>query len=446
MPVRLQPALASLAIVPFFLSCGDFDAPSPRSGAFSPPDDLATLRQPVNPPCTVSVEGIGAVHIEDEYVAGVVACENGNASMEALKAQAVQARGYLYYVLSTGRTEIRNSQADQVFRCTYTTPGPRHFEAARATRGEYLRYDGQLTAPFYVAGAIPASADSGPTAEACQGPGGNDPTDTEKWVTYNQGLAGCDINMTPLGWIPGDGDCNRNPQNRGCASQNGQACLANRGWFYHEMFPYYYGDDIELSLAGGECGGASTAPPNYDAYCEGHSQDSYCVDPTSRVLCSGNIHTAVEDCLAGCLNGECLEPPEDDEPTFCEEKSVDGWYCAGPTIRVQCTAQSHSDTEVCSLGCEENECVEVAAPSDDPLDPADEEPPLDEEFDREPDDLSGRANRPPGYLITTSPGIQGGCAQTGGSPLPAHAALFLTLLGLLISFRKADRRHHRAPE
>ena len=392
-------------------------------------EDLRILRQPVTPPCTVNVEDIGAVHIEDEYVAGVVACENGNAPMEALKAQAIQARGYLYYVLSTGRTEIRNSEADQVFRCSYTTAGPRHYEAARATRGQYLRWNGELIAPFYVAGSIPANQSDGLAEDACLGPGGNDPTDTEKWVTYNLGRSSCDIDMTPLGWIPDDGDCNRNPQNRGCASQNGQACLGRRGWFHYQMFPYYYGDDIEIAMAGGSCGGASSAPPNYDAYCIRHDQDSYCIDPTSRVLCNGDVHSEVQNCPEGCFQGQCLSL-ETEDPNFCEEIGADGWYCYGPTTRVHCVDQALAATEVCTLGCENNLCVlpqegdlDDDPENDDPLIPGDNQ------------------DRPPAnsILLTVSPGIDGGCSQTSSAPTPLFA--LLALLGALALRR--DRRRAR---
>ena len=47
---------------------------------------------------TVNVQGIGPVPTESDYVPHVVACENGAASFEALKAQAVAARSYAYPV------------------------------------------------------------------------------------------------------------------------------------------------------------------------------------------------------------------------------------------------------------------------------------------------------------------------------------------------------------
>ena len=423
-----------LAAALLFMGCGVEHGPLPRSGGTEPVEDLRILRQSVTPPCTVNVEGVGAVHIEDEYVAGVVACENGNAPMEALKAQAIQARGYLYYVLSTGRTTIRNSEADQVFSCSYTTPGPRHYEAARATRGQYLRWEGQLIAPFYVAGAIPANQNDGSAEEACVGAGGNDPTSTERWVTYNLGRSGCDIDMTPLGWVPDDGNCNRNPQNRGCASQNGQTCLARRGWFHHQMFPYYYGDDVQIALAGGSCGGGSSEPPNYDAYCMRHNEDSYCIDPTARVICNGDVHTEVQDCPGGCFLGECLSI-ETDIPNFCEEKGADGWYCYGPTVRVHCVDEGLAGTEVCTLGCADDLCIVPEETDDDEEGPS---PAPSPPQDHSPPDSDSPADPSSSILLTVSPGIDGGCSQTSGSPSPLFA--LVALLGTLALRRRTQRR------
>lgn len=449
----------------------DFES-LPRQGAAGPPpEDLRQLQLPLSAPCTINVTGYGSVNIEDDYIANVVACENGNAPMEALKAQAIQARGYLYYVmLVTGKTSIGNSQSDQVYKCSYTTAGPRHYEAARATRGQYLAWKGNIIAPFYVAGAIPANQNQGSPEQACNGAGGSDPTSTQKWVTYNLGKSECNIDLTPLGWIPSNGNCAGNPQNRGCASQNGQACLANRGWFYDQMQPYYYGDDITIAQATGTCGGASTASPNYDAYCMGHERASYCVDATERVLCSNNKSTRVEACPGGCLLGECLAVPVAD---YCEGKS-DGWHCMDAQTRGRCEAGKLGATETCTAGCEANQC---AAPENTDPDPEDEnsdepgggdendgdenqnpgEDPEDEEEegdDNAPGETPGPgadednslSDVPIGSLLTPSQGIGGGCAQTGGSGAPPLSFLGFLAAALFISSRKGGRRHRQDRE
>ncbi|MEO0588008.1 MAG: SpoIID/LytB domain-containing protein, partial [Planctomycetota bacterium] len=54
--------------------------------------------------------------LEDNYLPNVVLRENGAASFEALKAQAVAARSFTYHLVqNTSATFIRNSQADQVY-------------------------------------------------------------------------------------------------------------------------------------------------------------------------------------------------------------------------------------------------------------------------------------------------------------------------------------------
>ncbi|MBA2665152.1 MAG: SpoIID/LytB domain-containing protein [Bradymonadaceae bacterium] len=242
------------------------------------PDELRefhTVALPLVAPCTVNVEGFGEVDIEEDYIANVVACENGNAPPEALKAQALQARSFLYYKLFVAKvTTIRNSQADQVYKCSYTTASERHFEAARATRGQFASWNNHIVATFYVAGARPANPDSGEPIVACNGAGGADTTNTERWVTYNWGKSGCGIKMTPLGWVPAD--CNSNPHNRGCASQNGQACLANRGMGYEDMMRNYYGADIVLERSTGACGGPFVPPYEptvHDTFCASSGVD-----------------------------------------------------------------------------------------------------------------------------------------------------------------------------
>src|SRR5215212_3679172 len=80
------------------------------------------------------------VSVEDNYIPNVVFRENGAASYQALKVQAVAARGYLYYKLSQtpngGKaTSIRDGTADQVYSKAPTAP----FTRATAT-GSQLNY------------------------------------------------------------------------------------------------------------------------------------------------------------------------------------------------------------------------------------------------------------------------------------------------------------------
>ena len=201
-------------------------------------EPVGGARLPLDAFCVATVQGIGDVEVETDYLAHVVNCENGAAGFEALKAQAVSARSYLYYKLGRGGS-IMDGTGDQVYTCG-REPGPEHFRAVEETSGEVLQYAGTQVAAFYVAGARQEPPD-------CRG-GADDPTSTEHYVTYNEGLSGDGITQTMLGWVdPG------NYANRGCMSQNGSHCLAGLGWRHDDILRFYYGEDIELVRAEGAC-------------------------------------------------------------------------------------------------------------------------------------------------------------------------------------------------
>lgn len=208
------------------------------SGCVTSDDGVGAARAPLSAICTAEVEGSGSVDVETEYLARVVNCENGGAAFEALKAQAVAARSYLYYkMLRSG--SIADGTGDQVFSCG-REPREEHYRAVAETSGIVLQYAGTQVAAFYVAG-------SRQTPPECRG-GDDDPTGTEHFVTYNRGLAGDDLVQTTLGWVnPG------NHANRGCLAQNGSHCLATAGWPFEDILHFYYGEDIELVYAEGPC-------------------------------------------------------------------------------------------------------------------------------------------------------------------------------------------------
>jgi len=199
--------------------------------------------------CDVEVRGVGTVDAETDYLPHVVQCENGGADLEALKAQAVAARSYMYYKMETSGS-LADGTSDQVYSCG-ADPLPIHRQAVDETAGEVLRYGGVTVCAFFVAGANPGDR------ATCIATGADpDPTDTEQWVTYNEGRSGDGIEQTPLGWVdPG------NLRNRGCQSQWGARCLDERGAPYDDILRFYYGDDIGLERATGPCVGADPCVP-----------------------------------------------------------------------------------------------------------------------------------------------------------------------------------------
>jgi hypothetical protein len=188
--------------------------------------------------CEVSLPTKSDIDIELDYLPNVLACENEWGSLESLKAQAITARSYLYYKLERGES-LTDGEGDQVYSCG-RTPAAKHFQAVEETSGLVLRYRGTQVAAFFVAGAKQ-------TSSTCTG-GTEDPTRTERYVTYNQGLSGNDIEQTRLGFRH-----ERNFANRGCMSQHGANCHAVQGRSVEEIIRFYYGADIEVATAVGEC-------------------------------------------------------------------------------------------------------------------------------------------------------------------------------------------------
>ncbi len=242
---RAGVCLATMALL-LSVGCGMED--EPPQGLVLEEDTEVRLQQ-LSPFCTVQLEGYGAVDVEEDYLPSVVACENGNAPMEALKAQAIAARTYALFMSEDLGRPLFTDERHQVYDCSYAQPEERHYEAVRATAGQVLTHGDHVIAPFYVAGAVPRDAscvgEAAPNT-VCDGAGTQD---TERCVTYNEGLMGNEIHRSPQGH-PG------NPANRGTMSQNGSSCLSDQGWDYERILRFYYGDDARARVAeGSQCAG-----------------------------------------------------------------------------------------------------------------------------------------------------------------------------------------------
>jgi hypothetical protein len=173
----------------------------------------------------------GWLDFEREYLPRVVTGENGRAHAEALKAQAIASRTYVLRAMQDdpklGRTvPIANSQKFQVFAKTAL---PTCIAAVESTRGMVAKFGGRLIIANYVAGAI---WDNGTPSR--------DSTNTEKWVTYNEGKSGSDVQPTRL-------SNTKRSDNRGCMSQNGADWLARAGRTYEQILRFFYGADLEIT-------------------------------------------------------------------------------------------------------------------------------------------------------------------------------------------------------
>lgn len=274
--------LSVLMVVVLVAACQDREIPRTQ-----------THRTAVTAYCTATVNGVGQVDVETDYLPNVVRCENGAASLEALKAQAVAARSYLYYKMELSGS-INDGTSDQVYSCS-GGPTALHYQAVNETAGQVLTYSGVTVCAFYVAGAIPS-------ASSCVATGSdNDYSNTEHYVTYNWNQSGANVEQTTLGWVnPG------NLYNRGCKSQNGAHCLSNAGWGYQDILRFFYGMDIGIETAVGPCVTPTECTP-------ADSESEACVPcGTQTRTCDG---AGTWGAWSACSStGECTPGATENEP------------------------------------------------------------------------------------------------------------------------------------
>lgn len=215
--------------------------------------------------CQINVNG-SLKDTETDYIPHVIQCENGGADIEALKAQAIAARSVAYYSMASSG-KICDGQGCQVYTCG-AAPKQIHYDAANATAGQYLSYNGWITYGFFVAG------DNQQPASCIDTDNGN-VAGTEKFVTFNEGKTVYGVDQTTLGFVfPEDLKTNGYGQNRGCMSQWGARCLeANKGYDVGKILRFYYGDDIQVLQAQGPCV-PEPPPPNKPA--EGNFESIDC--------------------------------------------------------------------------------------------------------------------------------------------------------------------------
>ena len=167
---------------------------------------------------------VKTLNLENEYLPVVVACENGAAPSESMKAQAVASRTFAMYKINHPRGsnfDVWDNESDQVYNPSKTVTD-KHRQSVTDTTGIVLRYTGKIICAFYVSG-------SGSTA---------------KYVTYKEGKSGDDITQTTLVWCTDPPS--KNPYNRDCMGQVQANDLdSEKGYNYQQILRYFYGDDIE---------------------------------------------------------------------------------------------------------------------------------------------------------------------------------------------------------
>lgn len=110
----------------------------------------AELNKNYPAPATITVQGIGAVSFEDNYLLGIHEVPESwgdNGGFEALKAQAVAARSYALSVTNNGASSICTTEACQVYKPTLKSG--KWAEAVRATRGWVMTKGGTPAKTYY---------------------------------------------------------------------------------------------------------------------------------------------------------------------------------------------------------------------------------------------------------------------------------------------------------
>jgi hypothetical protein len=207
------------------------------------------------------VTDVGVLHLEEDYIPGVVDCELGWATSApaALEAQAIAARTYLAGYLAANGPDARVPIGPH-FQCWRATNRKRSIRAAETTRGLVMRHRGALVNGNYASGASALDRDCRPLPPYAFGYALESWDDvrgawrkgerfdgwawTEIFPTDNAGRAGADVAATVQGGAAAG------TTNRGAFGQYRAKCLAERKKLDREaILRAFYGDDIELGSA-----------------------------------------------------------------------------------------------------------------------------------------------------------------------------------------------------
>ncbi len=232
-------------------ACSDDEALYPDNYGVSP--EFSVVRAPLSSFCSISLKDNNenfkkTVDIETDYVPNVTHCENGGAPDEGLRSQAVAARSVAYYNLARNVTTVYDSTKTQVYSCESRAPNAAQMErlmaAAQDTGGMVLMRGNTIICAFYRSGSKQKYLN-----EDCVFAGDKDSEgyiSAQGPVTYNWGKSGNDV-------IKSSSGSKSAAANSGCLSQEGQMCLTKKGWIWENVLRFFYGMDVSIVQAAGDC-------------------------------------------------------------------------------------------------------------------------------------------------------------------------------------------------
>jgi hypothetical protein len=309
--------------------------------------------KPAEALCEVKTES-GILDMELEYLPQVIACENPRGGPAALRAMAISSRSFVHHVLSWKKS-ISDSEWDQVFGCGFK-PSQDIIDAVEATSGMMLMHHNEVIAGMHAAGALqdPPTCTGGTVEEHA--------VKTEHRITYNKGLRGDQVKKSSLG-------SSTSTANRGAMSQNGANCLAevlpqeHPEWSTQEVtmeiLRFYYGEDIEVVRAVGECVlDSGDIPTTSSGIGESCDTDIQCAEAVGDIAasCEHWFLTTTDtlygyctiDCFGDCPTGNaCVQ--FDSGPRCAPEPSFRNANCGdldGTTVRVIEAVGTGNDVEV----------------------------------------------------------------------------------------------------
>ncbi len=196
-------------------------------------DENADLISSASCPNGVTVEGSGTYDFE-EYIAGVVNAEIGydtGNNIEAMKAQAVAARTFTLYMTENCTKPIANSQNTQAFK----TASNRSKEAAKATEGQVLTYDGNIFLSQYDHYNLSSCSDGWCTATYTKQPN-NEKHEVKIPETY----------ANKYDRLGGHGNG---------MSQVAALYLQDQNYNYEKILKYFYSEGVQISKIGSSISG-----------------------------------------------------------------------------------------------------------------------------------------------------------------------------------------------